>query len=312
MLNKPSNQHYVPKNYLKEFTNFQKTFFSYTRGGNKDVPVTPSKVCYSRNYFDIQTEEMKVAYGGLEDAFIEKEAFKFQENNYNKLIKPLLTFSNNPVSVTYSSLKIILETLATIKRRNPSFKEGLTQRMTQLGERDFKEKLEQSFIDNVGFSREKVKEDSFQEMINKRWENFISNPERINDLYLSGFLGNKTIAQEISETLLASQLYVLNAPIGTQFITSDNPGFTIAGEHVLNFGGLGGTYEFYFPISSRSCILIDSTIPDFQSFYKQVHHKLISEYEVRRINYYSSNVSMKRIFSNSKYELQVIRDMGYI
>lgn len=99
MHNRPTNHHYVPKCYLKEFTDYKKNLYQLILGHGKTIIKNPSQVCYEPFYFNIKTETFKQIYNISSETYIEEHAFKYQENSYHKAIKPFTKFTQYPFSV---------------------------------------------------------------------------------------------------------------------------------------------------------------------------------------------------------------------
>ena len=89
------------------------------------------------------------------------------------------------------------------------------------------------------------------EYIKKYLDTEARDPNRLHDMYLSAYVNKAedTTIATLTNDFYALKQYILHAPIGAQFITSDNPGFTIVGDKILSLGGFGDTYTFVFPIS---------------------------------------------------------------
>ena len=110
------------------------------------------------------------------------------------------------------------------------------------------------------------------------FENYVkeatTNENKQSDMYLRRFLdkGNKS-TQNAIDTLLQYKFYIYHAPFGSEFITSDNPGFTLLpnGE-LLSFGGFGFPFEFLFPLTPKCCLFINyEDIDDKFLLNKDIH-----------------------------------------
>jgi hypothetical protein len=123
----PAKQHFVPRCYLKEFSDSQSKLFQLKRGSKKVNEASISAICRELNIYTIQLEETKLLNNISDQYCIEKRAFQKQENRYPRLLKKICTQSLTPFSVNRSEVRLFLETIITIKRRNPTVKRLLME-----------------------------------------------------------------------------------------------------------------------------------------------------------------------------------------
>lgn len=278
-----ADHHYVPQCYLKSFNNIQKNVFTLSKQGKKIISRSCAQICYTPNLYTLTTPFALSEYGVHED-HIEKESFKIQENKYPKFLSELTKFSLNSFKIGESTIKLILETIATIKRRNPSFGNILKQHVLDSYNDVDRIEVFKSMFRSFGAPEDYLQSASFTDYINEFMERFRQDPRGIHDLYLTGFIDTDSI-KNVVRTLYSSKIFVLYAPIGREFITSDNPGFTITEDNqIINFGGLGGLFEYYFPITPQCCLFITNSIPDENLYMlKEITPRFIDEYFTKKL-----------------------------
>lgn len=120
---------------------------------------------------------------------------------------------------------------------------------------------------------------------------------------------NKT-ASKAAEILLGYKLYLYHAPVGSEFISSDNPGFTLLPNgQILTFGGFGLLFTFIFPLAPRCCLVISHKNIDENGLFltKNIFPLYIPSNMVNEINKMSYSIAMDRIFSYSKRTLENLK-----
>lgn len=301
MTNNPINHHFVPKCYLNLFTDFQKKFWKKRVDNRKITETVPSKVCYLQNGYSFR-DEQNIILNNLEDKYhVERHSFKYQESNYGKIINDVIRFSNTPIVVDKNRYALFIEMLVTVKRRNPSSKTSLIN--------NFREsyKSEEAISKFIEFYSQvtgiKDVDPEMESHIKEYLANKSKNIDHLHDMYLSAFINKNeyTTIHEVSKDLNKLKQHILHPSIGLQFITSDNPGFTRAGGEIINLGGFGGDFEFYFPLSPDACLYLNSKIPELkQSVQKTIHHSIISKDHVQNINRATETICMNAVFALNK------------
>lgn len=304
MQNEPKKHHFVPVCYLKAFTNTEKSFYKKRLDYGKITPATPAQVCYEvdGNRFNI---ENNIYFNNVEDEYhIEKHAFSSQENNYRKIILTIMGHQTGPQVLDASEYHLFIKTLITIKRRNPSWREGLIK--------TFREGYvtEETFIKVKEFltkmSKQIGEKMPSDETIREHLTAKARSDGDLRDMYLSGYL-NKNIditISEISDELLQLTQYILQAPTGLQFITSDNPGFLFYDNRIVNGTGFGGAYELYFPLSPMKCLYVNTADTDNSATsVKKLHHIETDAEKVSFINIATKSLASKIILALYKHVL---------
>ncbi len=267
--------------------------------------VFPVQVCWELNANRIRDLNYPI-FDGVEDPFVvEKTAFAIQENNFQKYLHPLIEFKKAPIKVAYSDHHLFLATLLTIKRRNPNTRRELINQFKNSPKKEHYDFIKDSIAEEYGV---RLLTDADEKRIDAFLENESTNPDRLHDMYLNAFLNKETFTtlENIATDLLNLKSIILHCPSQSQFITSDNPGFVKCGDVVLNFGGFGGQYEFFFPLTPTTCLYLNSSLKDVPNNQKSVYPIAIEEAFVKQINRESKSVCMEQLFANKKIFLEQI------
>lgn len=294
----PIDHHFVPKTYLKRFTNSENFFWNLTLNYSTIQYKYPTEVCYKKYYFKLQSQDNWILPKINDPNIIEKLAFEKQENEYEKLLEKIIIVQPNS-GIEKSEALLFLETLVSIKRRNPTYREKVIP--------IFKEA-----INSIDFKELKLPEEISQRINNivsvKSYGNYIKdslNSDEIqNDIYLQSFFNNLSIST--AELLIKYKLFLYRAPYGSEFITSDNPGFTLINDNLLlSFGGFGFPFILIFPITPQYCLYIDNSYPDnnYSCPTKDISIITIDKQKLDRINSYTYKLAIERVFSLSKTTL---------
>lgn len=307
MSNPPKDHHYVPKCYLKPFTNFQKEFWKKRMDYKKISITNPTKVCYELNTNRFRFNETLENNNIIDEYYVETHAFKYQENNYERIIGSLLKYQETPKIIDKLQYQLFLETLLTIKRRNPSSRKALIDVfMEGYKTEEGRQKLLQLFSEETGITE-------IDPITKKKIEQFIiprsQNLDYLHDMYLSAFVTQDeyTTIRDVTNDLYLRKQYILFTPIGQQFITSDNPGFIKTGKIIISLGGFGGEYEFYFPLSPSYCLYINSSDLEMKNtMEKAIYYKWIDKERVGMINNATKSICMNLIFGYTKEILEAL------
>lgn len=302
-MNNPRNHHFIPQVYLKEFSNSEKKLFQLKKGYKKISNKSVAQICYEADYFKVNSKDI-LSFHKLEDQYhIEKNIFKKQENAYPKLLRKITFPSLESFLLKKSDVLFFLEILITIKRRNPIYRNQIINLYKKhVASEQFKKDLEividiSKRVDNI---------DSV-EYLKKYVEEAETNSVKQSDMYLQGFLdeSNKT-AKNAAEILLQYKLFIYHAPYGFEFLTSDNPGFTLSHENqLLSFGGFRGTFKFIFPLTPKCCLLISSKEidPKYLLLTKEIQTIYTDVNTVNAINRNTYIIALKKVFSYTKNSL---------
>jgi hypothetical protein len=305
----PKKHHYVPECYLKAFTNSQKQLWRRTKEVKKASICTPAQVGYEIDINKFKTEEILILHQLSDPNHIEKVAFRRQENNYQKTLSKTIKYADSPFIVDNVNYHLLLETLLTIKRRNPQTRKDIIIAFRKGYNADETIPRFTAYLVEEA-KRQNIKlELGVEERVKTYIETRADNPDWLHDMYLTGYLQSieYDIINKMANQLFSLRPVVLHAPLTTQFITSDNPGFTKTGSTVLNAGGFGGLFELYFPLSPHTCLYLNSESKSDKSYIgATVHPQFISASKVSDINHWSKFVSNNKLLGNDKTILEMV------
>lgn len=300
----PKKHHYVPECYLRQFTDSDGFFWVKDVKYSKVSKKHPSGVCYEINANKIRKKTSLEWYNISDEYLIEKEAFKFQENNYANYAEKISKYKSTINNISNFKYELFLETLVTIKRRNPKSRLAIIDAFRKSYESDdVYAEFVQEYKTVLGIHELPIGAyESIKEFLTKETNDL----DRLNDIYLSAFLNkiDYTNIRQITEDLYKLDSVILHSPIGRQFLTTDNPGFSKCGSHIISLGGFGGNFEFYFPISPTACLYLDSRKrSSIHGSEKVISHILIDSSYVSQINRWSTSICIAKIFSLNKNNL---------
>jgi hypothetical protein len=306
----PGKHHYVPQAYLRPFADHQEKFYQYRKQYGKIAQKGIVQICYERDYFKIKREETKQVNGISDPYHIEKKAFQKGENAYGKLLKRFMATSLHPFTVPKTEVEAFLEVLITIKRRNPTVRQLLSNTLKEyVNSKQFLKELEPG----IELSK-RIDTIDPEEYIKGYIKTINTEDTKLSDLYLSRFLDKEQrLIKDVTATLLAPKLYIYHAPMGSQFMTSDNPGFVRVEDQLLNFGGLDDVFSFYFPLSPHHCLVINSRErSDPFSIHKTVYPYHTNTATVAAINEDTFRLAMDKVFAYSKVSLITLEESSKI
>ena len=306
-MNKPKNHHYIPETYLKSFSNHQKQLYQFRKDYKKFRLVSIAQICYEPNYFKINDTDLLKIFKIDDPNYIEKEYFKKQENNFQSLLKKLVQPGFNHFEISLSEISLFLETILTIKKRNPFHKSRI---ISAYKEYIKSEKFEEDSKLGVEISRQ-VDNFNPEIFIEKYIEEIQSSKEKQSDFFLQFFLDKSENRTNLwTNLLLEFKIFILHAPAYKPFITTDNPGFTkLPNGEGLPFGGFGLDFEFFFPLTPQCCLCINKNQKDENGkliISKKIFRKNVDADVVNMINTYSFFLSEKKVFSYTKESIESV------
>ncbi|ACU60966.1 DUF4238 domain-containing protein [Chitinophaga pinensis] len=302
--NPPKNHHYVPVCYLKQFANLGGNLLKKRLDYDKIAITTPSKICYEIDGNRFNGAQSAYFNNVTDEYHIEKEAFKLQENNYGNIIVLITDFYKAPKILNGQAYRLFIETLVTIKRRNPSFRKALIENFQQRYVTD------EALIKFKQFLTEQIEGTEIQmpsdQQIRQKLMTHASDPAYMRDMYLSGHLNTSPASgvNSVSIDLYNSKQYILHAPDGLQFITSDNPGFTFFDGRVENGTGFGANCEFYFPLTPFTCLYINTEEKDTgNELEKAIYPGVIGTDQLKFINESTKKLALKILIGRDEHVL---------
>jgi hypothetical protein len=301
-MSNPINHHYVPQVYLKSFANSEKKVYQLKKSDKIISQRSISQICSEPNYFTIQKEETKLLNQITDPYYIEKHSFKKHENLYGRILKKLTSPSLNLLRLPRTEIMTFIEILVTIKRRNPTVKKMLMQNFLSYVN---SEKFVKDMQPGIELSRQ-IDEIAPEAYLKSYIGNLNNDNSKVQDIYLTRFLGSeKLTVDSVITTLMKFKLYLCYAPPLSQFITSDNPGYLVVGNEIINYGGLSNDFAFVFPLTPKYSILIEASESDDKfNIDKAIYVRYLNTATVELYNEGTAKVAIDKVFSYSKQALE--------
>lgn len=238
-------QHYVPKFYLERFIDGSGKNLIFNREFNELKEKYPSAICYQKDYYG--------ADNTIEEAFSKIETFVAQKNLLGKLIDKSINSKGKFDLATFISLQMMRTPFTEeLLRQQSSF---ITTEYIKLrlqlhlkNPRDYNEYRDDMVKKNKPFLSKK----KLGEFLNDIGDNNVKITPNDNKYYTLGLSAVKDIAIAINE--LSWTIY--KAPRTCQFITSDNPVFTLYG---MGLQQEGAVTLFALDKKYLLCIINDSS-----------------------------------------------------
>lgn len=309
------DQHIVPKVYLKRFTFDNKTQLyklpiksPYNNIKTKEASTT--SICYEENYFTIGTKKLLEKYDISDPYFIEKEAFKYENDFLEKYLNDLCSSKVISKKKAIELVKIIL----SIKRRNTVMRDiFLNEEIVNKSldkNLEIMEKRIEKFKDK--FSEIGVDLDETVKKVSRKVKSDFTKKDFLTDLFRENFLEEtKGISRidSLINLLVSKVFYVYKTTEDYPFITNDNPGCTtLKNDEIVdtNFSD----WEFYsFPIDPLHMLIIVKTHNDRDmTVFKNIKHILATKKFVDLANKASVINCNKLIISNKRELLDSLKD----
>lgn len=300
----PQKHHFVPEVYLKAFADSQKSLFQLKKGMSKINRISISQVCFKWDLYKIHSDDTLVLNKIKDTYHIEKVAFKKQENNYARLLHKIIELTVSTQNILRSEFFLFLEMLIFIKRRNPSFKNVMVQKYKGYVQ---SEDFQLAVQPGIEISRKVDKIDP-EVYVKNYVREVLESDEKQSDMYVQRFIKDDNGGMtKLIEMLMNYKIFIYHAPFGTQFVTCDNPGFTIANEQLYQFGGFGFNFQFLFPLTPSCCLYISKSYPDENlMIYKKIISVGVDEALVRRVNLCTQQLAYERTLGYRKNSLETL------
>ena len=292
-------QHYVPKVYLKHFTEDGHFYSATAKGKYYSGPQKKhtNEVCYISDFYDQKNlqEESKIK-------FIERNAFSYEDRDLSRIFR---LFIEKSKFISKPDHQKLIEMYLSIKHRN-------------LFIRNFFKQTNYEKIVDKEISKFYTYKDVLEELAQKPFVELVENIKR-------GILDDKEIGDTFHKESIVRQKDEINLPINDvqrylsklrifilepveqedYFITSDNPGFTIV-DKVKVFNTNFGRFDAVgFPLNSKQLMFLttnDDSHPLNVS--KKIHYRKIASEFVFEYNTCSTFNSISYILCRataSKY-----------
>lgn len=316
MKNQPRKHHYVPECYLRNFSN---NGFIYRLNPNLTYEVKKpilnrrniSAICYYEDFYTIDEsipdkEEFLSLLGST--LGIETRVNTSWENKFGSMLNHLLTGK-------YSRQECVdfAEFIVHLKFRNPYY-------------------LNKIIVPNKDKWLDQTSEEISIELCNDKRYDYLSkeNKEVLMDFVTNSAKKNSSYAKRILLSLVLNRWktdkegeyiphminygwQILEAENGCEFITSDNPGFTIE----MDTGTVQNTkftdrFAFHFPLTSKQCLLISDEISVSNAWnengFKEIPIRPVSVEMVQWINFYSMQLINKMVIAKNSDPLKYLAD----
>jgi hypothetical protein len=302
----PKKHHFVPQCYLKNFTQQNQIYALDVRKvqkGYKELPIQKhtAQICYFNNYYTIDAElgNSQFRLESYDALYIEVQVFSRLENRYGKLFEKITA----DVVLTLQDAIDLADFFIQLKLRNPYWlKETL-------------EKKKDSFIDSAmdGLETDKFYNNpKFQHMpleLKQAVADWVRSENKTNIKFskqmqlfslIQRNLNQESRNEKFRLALIDCKWMIYEAPeSGPFFITSDNPGYSLKGNDGLTYNtNFIDPFMFFFPISFKYCLVIDSEQKDFAYSYK-------NQYK----HYKSGEISADLVISINNSSMQCMNNL---
>lgn len=316
MKREPTQHHYVPKVYLKNFAcdnngNIYRLDIKSPFGNVSPKLSHINRVCKEDDFYKIETKELLNRYNLQDPYFIEKKAFDYENSFLNRIFEKL----TKKRVVSNRDAKRLMKTIFSIKRRNKSFKEAyhnseIVKVVTEKNIQDLKLKAELSkdkFLDSG------VDIIQIADRVEGWMNELMSKKEYITDMYREGFimdLSGEGREKDFIERLATLKFFVFQTTIDYPFITSDNPGCTVTPNEKIVNTGFSDWSVFSFPINPQLLFLvINGQRDEHDVIMKKIHYRHANRQFVDMANKAVVSNCNETLLSHSKEVLNKISNL---
>lgn len=275
---KPRNHHYVPQGYLRGFTELPNILHVYNKDKKGFRQSSTKAIAYSRDYYTVDTID-EINSSEVEDNL----------GRIETIVIPILSKIITDSDLSNTNRADLAIYIAVQYGRTPVAKARMDEVATILATNETKTIMAEAVNDDAKYEEmvERIKSDDPEGYVPSRDTliEWILKPGPMakvsmdNGTYVKQFFEN---AQYISEGLLRTKWTVFSAPIGTSFITSDNPiGLFIdrqLEEHEVLAIMLTGVTR-YFPLDAKHCLVMTDDLTG-----RDIERRTAAKSEVRTIN----------------------------
>jgi len=258
------DQHFVPKAYLKGFTDVKNRIWRKQLTSKYATKVKFSSVTgtgYLRDFYRIEGKWR------LEGPFenpncLEDQIRKQFEDNLEKQLLSLTKFISVP---TYSARYAFAQTLLHLKRRNQYYRENFYNKhnMREIKDQSLRTLFPRgsSFVNQLAEDNGMTYE-QFIDWANTLADGIIDQQDAEKEFHNLSLLneGNQQRAahHRVYVNLASAQWTIYEAPLFNGFITSDNPGFLMDQHGAVKNTGFEGHFRFFFPLNSQYLLCISN------------------------------------------------------
>ncbi|MCO5948562.1 DUF4238 domain-containing protein [Mucilaginibacter flavidus] len=247
------DQHFLPACYLDQFCLKEGKFYridcSLLKKGKKPYPleVVPAAICYGRDFYAL-TDEFKKLYPAFKDydrLFLEERFYRY-ENVYPAIIGKIK--KGIPV-LTAAEAELLLFALIDFKLRNDYVRKKNEQLRRDVVDKVFRETKETPLLQQVAASMK---------------EEILSDPQFAKHSHLATMMGREAAGSAIQEKFVRTMMrykFTLMVSYG-EFITSDNPGWTVSEDNRVHNIKFDENFHFLMPLTPMHCLSISHNDPD--------------------------------------------------
>ena len=300
-------QHFVPRSYLKQFTNrdgmvhaIDLDLLKYNKNVRHE-PKSLEQIARAINYYTIQPEHVSFVpeLGNYDPMYLEKEFHKY-ENHISKIVDQI---KDQKGAIKAEDAKLLLYALVDLKLRNPFFHEKV---MNNKKEEVFNQLLGDNFeatIRDLDLSEHPLLSheemiDTVEELKNK----FFNDLVYAKAMQLHGLVKRKStdgsIYKKIIDTLLPCDWIVMKSK--RKFITNDNPGVSIDEGGRVHNTKFNDNFIYCVPLAPSFCLTISPASKDsnyrLNSKSKSLRYGDIDDNAINVLNAAHSHYMRKHIF----------------
>jgi hypothetical protein len=291
---KPRDHHYVPRGYLRGFTEVPNRLHIYDKDAKRIRQASTKGIAYSRDYYTVDTVD-------------EKDSSEVEENlgRIESVVIPILSEIVTEKDLSNPKRADLAIYIAVQYGRTPVAKARMNEVATIVATNVTKSIMAEAVNDEAKYQEMvgRIRSDDPDRYVPSRETliEWILKPGPMaevsmdNGTYVKQFFEN---AEDIAEGLLRTQWAAITAPRGSSFITSDNPiGLTInreLKEHEVLAIMLPDVTRF-FPLDSKHCLVMTDDLKG-----REIERRPASNSEVRMINKVIAEQAYKYVISGNE------------
>lgn len=312
-------QHFVPRSYLKQFTNRNGKIHAIDLDllkHNKNVhheEKSLEQIARSIDYYTIKPEHVAFIpeLGNYDPLYLEKEFHKY-ENHISRIVDQI---KNQKSNIMIEDAKLLLYALIDLKLRNPYFHENVMDKkkdevFNQLLGDDFEEHIRELDLTDHPLLSHDLMINSVEQLKHK----FLNDPVYAKAMHLQGLVGRKStndnIYKKIIDTLLPCDWIVMKSK--RQFITNDNPGVSVDDAGRVHNTKFSDNFMYFVPLAPSFYLTISPAAKDpiyrSSSKAKSIIYGNIDENTVNLLNAAHSHFMRKHIFIGDRVTADTIVD----
>lgn len=304
----PKKHHFVPQIYLNRFTyNNVGDLYSYKfrLPYSKVTSKNKSQVCYEKNLYRFNNDEIIKKINLSDDNFIEKNYFDYENSKLTELFDKI----DQNKRITKREYLNLLSILLDIKFRNPIYRDHFLSLNIEDAEK-YGSELNKAKNTALAFCLKNNFDTKLVDKAVKLVKQKYQSKNYRKNTYLELFLRQQKPKEDLIKTIKNWDLSVYKTPYNQPFITSDNPGFTRDINNKIHNTNFSKINYFCFPISPKSMIILKrNNLKDDLNIFKE--YKIIKTNQKLLINLNKATMinSNQFVFSHLKEEPLIIKKL---